>query len=313
MATKRFLTIAGLGVYLSLTALMGQAASVGTTAAAVLNTANTARNVSLGGAVTALADDPGVVYANPAGLASLQQVQGLLTHQGGLAQDYTENLNVAFPTSPEAGVFGASLVYHGMPALNDAGADVPAAEASDKLGMLSWAHSGDELLAGLAYGASVKFLSSVLGPYSASTVAADLGLLWACRPDASLGLAVRNAGMPMKFLDQADPLPLTVALAGKYALLASSQENLFLAAEADQSAESVTSVHVGAEFTYADTFAVRLGYISAPGSNEGLALGAGLKTGVGDYFIRLDYAYKIITYSDSSYEGLQMFTLGLIF
>jgi len=28
-------------------------------------------------------------------------------------------------TFNEAGVFGASLVYHGMPALNDAGADVP--------------------------------------------------------------------------------------------------------------------------------------------------------------------------------------------
>jgi hypothetical protein len=312
MKTNRFFLTLGLGICLSLPVFV-QAASVGTSAGTILETANTARNVALGGAVSALTDDPGVVYSNPAGLASIGRVEGLLTHQGGLAQDYTENLNVVFPYSPAVGVFGVSLVYHGMPALNDAGGDAPSVDVNDKLGMLTWAHTGDDLLAGLSYGATVKFLNSVLGTYSANAVAADLGVDWAFRPDFTVALAVRNAGTPMKFLDEADPLPLSVVLGGKYSLLASSQEALFVAAEVEQTSESVTGVHVGTEFSYADTFAARVGYTSEPGSNQGLALGAGLKTGVGSYFIRLDYAYKIITYSDSSYEGLQMFTLGFIF
>jgi hypothetical protein len=313
MKTNRLFLTAVLGLCSALPALSGQAASVGTTGGTLLVTANTARNVALGGAVSALADDPGVVYYNPAGLASLPRVETLLTHQGGLAQDYTENLNVAFPWSRETGVFAASLVYHGMPSLNDAGGDVPAVNVNDKLGMLSWAHNGDALLPGLAYGANVKFLNSVLGSYSASTVAVDLGVLWSALPQASVGLAVRNLGMPLKFVDEADPLPWRAALAGKYTLLKTEQERLFLAAEAEQTAEAVTGVHAGAEFTYAETFSARLGYAAAPGSNTGLSLGAGLKTGVGDYFIRLDYAYQVISYSDSSYEGLQMFTLGFIF
>ncbi len=292
--------------------LGAQAASVGTSGGLLLVTANTARNTALGGAGSTLTDDPGVVYYNPAGLYSIKRIKGLFTHQGGLGQDYTENLNIAFPWT-DLGVFGATLVYHGMPTLNDAGNDAPSVEANDKLFMASWARSGREWLSGLSYGVSLKFMNSVLGSYSANAVALDAGALWEAMPDVVVGLAVRNAGTPMKFDTEADPLPLRVALSGKYYLLSGTLENFFVVGEVEETTEAVTGVHLGAEFTYAETFSGRIGYTSAAGSNEGVALGVGLQTAVAAYNIRVDYAYKIITWSDTSYEGLQLFTLGLIY
>jgi hypothetical protein len=312
MKTLKTWTLGILAGGLALCTTPGWGASVGTSGGQILNTAETARYMALGNAGGCLDGDAGVVFFNPAGLYTLKRMQSLLTHESGLAQDYTENLVFAMPLE-NTGVMGATVLYHGMPSLNDAGEGVDSVDASDKLGMLSWAGSASPLLYGLAYGVNIKFLNSVLGPYSANALAADLGLAWKFSADAEVGLAFLNLGTSMKFDQEADPLPSRASLSGKYYLMNGSIDTLFVTGELDQTLEGSTAFRLGAEFSYADVFFGRVGYAAVPNSMEGISFGVGIQTNIAAYTIRIDYAYRIMTWSEDAFEGLQLVSLGLMY
>ena len=313
MMLKSFKYIALTLICLSLVVLHVpvQAQSVGTSSGLLFITANTARATALGGAGGTLTDDPGVMFYNPAGLTSITRSHGLFTHQTGIAEDYSEIVNFVLPLS-SYGTFGIAFVYHGMPDLNDA-INQPSVEVNDIMGMISVGRSGKELLNDFSYGLSVKFLNSVIGEYSANTFAADLGVQWKPSKDSLLGLSVVNLGMPMKFIDEADQLPLRFVLSGKYDLLTGFLEKFFIAMDIEQTLEEETRVHLGGEFVYSSILAGRLGYIIAPGSTDGLAFGLGIRTAIGAYSFRFDYSYKLTNWSNESLDGQHLFTVGLIY
>lgn len=305
--------LSGLLLALCLTGASGAfAASAGTSSGLIMSLADTARGQALSGATGTLTGDPGAVFDNPAVLHALDNAQGLFTHQTGLALDYSEIINFAFPV-PKVGGVGVSLVYHGMPPLDDAGAGVPTIDVNDTLVILSFGRAEPGLLAGLAWGLNLKFLNSVIGEYSANAFAADVGFLWEPWPQAAVGLAVKHAGTGLKFIEDASPLPLTVLVSGKYYAWQSRTESIFVVLDVEQTREMDTLFHLGSELEYAKTFFIRAGYGYAPWGANGLSVGLGVNPKVLGATLRFDYAYRLNAWSGDSFAGTQLITAGMLF
>ncbi|MCD4814476.1 PorV/PorQ family protein [bacterium] len=287
-----------------------QAASAGTSSGMLLLTADTARMNAMNQAGGTMTGDPGVVFYNPAGLHDLKQISSLFTHQTGLALDHTEILNIVFPVQGIGG-FGASFVYHGMEMLDDAGAGVAGINVSGKLAILSFGRLEPELLPGFAYGINLKLLNSVLGEYSANSFSADVGFQYQPLPEVMTGLSIKNMGTGLKYIDEEDSLPLRAILSGKYHLLQQDQKNLYIALDIEQTLEMDTYIHVGSEFSYAQTLFLRAGYTFAPEGTNGISFGLGVQTKVAGYVWHLDYAYRMNAWSDENYDGTQLVSLGI--
>jgi hypothetical protein len=298
--------VMGLGVQQS------WAASEGTSAGLLLVSASTARAAGLAGTGGTLVDDPTVVFYNPAGLATATNMAASFTHQTGLIEDYSETISFLLPVE-HVGVMGMSVVYHGMTALNDAGPGIPEVNVWDLLVMASFGRQGDDILEGFSYGGNIKFLNAVLGEYNASTVALDLGAHWKLSPESTVGLSIRNLGLPLVFIEEQDQLPIRFILSGRYDVLNQTREQLFVVADVEQTLENDTLVHMGTEFLYAQFFALRLGYKVAPESTDGLTFGLGLQVDLGGYKLLLNYAYQTVAWENSDMDGMNLVTLGVEF
>jgi hypothetical protein len=287
-------------------------ASEGTSAGLLLVSASTARASGMAGTGSTLVDDPTVVFYNPAGIANAKKMFASFTHQTGLIEDYSETISFMMPVE-QVGVVGMSMVYHGMTPLNDAGPGVPEVDVWDLLVMASFGRPGDDILKGFSYGGNIKFLNAVLGEYNASTVALDLGAHWKPSPESTVGLSIRNLGLPLVFIEAEDQLPIRFILAGRYDILNQQREQLFVATDIEQTLENDTILHLGTEFVYAQFFAVRLGYKVAPESTDGLTFGLGMNVDLGGYKLMVNYAYQTVAWENSDMDGTNLVTLGLEF
>jgi len=128
-----------------------------------------------------------------------------------------------------------------------------------------------------------------LGDGLATVFAFDLGLLYRMSSRLTWGLAVTNLGPKVLYSDagQSDELPRNFGLGFAYKLLQSDFYRLTVTAEMNKMLVGVddgfsqelkeTIFNGGAEFIYANIFAVRAGYIyDQEGNIKNLTLGAGL-------------------------------------
>lgn len=132
----------------------------------------------------------------------------------------------------------------------------------------------------LRLGLNLKLLRQSVYTATATGAALDLGLLYQLRPDLGLGAAVRQLGRMNELVQEATPLPRTVAAGLVYTGLPRTA----LSGEV-RHAEEGTTLHLGAEWQAAASLALRGGYQSAEG--RGLALGLGLERQTWT----LDYAF----------------------
>ena len=266
--------------------------------AAFLKIGTGARPEAMGGAYTALADDVHAVHYNPGGLAQLKHREFGFTHTQWLLDSSFDFLGFAQPTRLGALGVAMSRLDTGNQDARDANRRaIGGFSASDSVYTIGLSRNlgrGVFSLGALNLGVNAKFLESRIGSDSASTFALDLGAVH--RFDGlpmSLGLSVLNMGQGMKFIDQRDPLPLTVALGGAYRLGGLLHLALDVRYEPN---DRKTEVGVGTEYAVLPMFAVRAGYASqvvrSIGSGSasplsGLAGGFGLK--LGNY--RADYTF----------------------
>lgn len=157
---------------------------------------------------------------------------------------------------------------------------------------------GTQLSEKMSGGISAKLihshLSSVgagaeLGDGLATVFAFDLGLLYRMSSKLTWGLAVTNLGPKILYSDagQSDELPRNLGFGFAYKLLQSDFYRLMVTAEMNKLLVGVddgfsqeikeTIFNGGAEFLYANIFAIRAGYIyDQEGNVKNLTLGAGL-------------------------------------
>lgn len=249
----------------SLTSMAFGSSKVGTSGAQFLKVGVGGRATAMGGVYTGVADDVSAIYWNPGGLGGLKSKEFIYTYNKWF-QDITHQfVGGAVPTP--VGVFGLGITMLGMDDLEKRTADVETAEGTFKAQDMAIAVSyGKAITESLMLGGSVKMLSSKIDDESASAVAADLGALMKTGVQGlNVGLAITNLGGKYKFIDEGDPLPMTVKVGAGYKIL-----NDALTLAADVIYPNDNDVLFGAGVEYALKF----------GEGGALALRTGYKTGV---------------------------------
>jgi len=249
-----------------------------------------ARQVAMGAAGVALADDPaGVAWWNPSVLGFVGRPAVEMTYSAlvpGLANDVTYNyLNYLHPVEGW-GSFGVGMLFlsYGNIELTDTGGtqigNYTPIEFSPAV------YFGTQLLPDLAVGASVKYVRVQLAPSSyqgiGSTFGFDLGALYRI-PAARLdfGFNLQNMGPKLAFIDEdkADPLSRNIKVGAAWVPFTTKDFTLTLVEDFNQSlvnSEFRTYNH-GAELAFADQVAGRVGWVAdLTGDISGLSYGLGL-------------------------------------
>lgn len=244
-----------------------------------------ARALAMGGAYTAVADDLTAAVWNPAGLAGMPARELAFTHEDRPGRDRFEFAGFAAPT--KIGTFAVSgrhLSQGGLDGRDSLGRPTGGFSASDTAVELAYGAAPPK---GPRLGAAVRYIESRIADVSARGYSVDLGAnhrLAVLGPGvARLGLAIRNLGPKMTFLDEPSPLPLTVAAGAAYAL----PQGLTVALDYRSRPHASSSEgSLGAEWTRALSKdlagSLRAGADSSRRDLGGLAvlsLGAGLRLG----------------------------------
>lgn len=273
------------------------ASGAGTTAAPFLKAAMSPRAVAMAGAFSALADDSGAVFVNPAGLAQFDTREAAFDFSTYLQDAKMGNLSYAGHAGGNRFGFGATFMTVGgieKRGLTDsvgAVAELGDFSASDMAVTLAYARPDilPESLPGLDGGFSVKGIRSAIDDKTAFAAAVDAGFIYRATAKMKLALAVQNLGTEMKFEEESDPLPLCLRAGGLYKV----SPELNLGAEVAQYLQDEQFYpSLGAEYWFRKAFALRGGYkfgydTANLGAEVGLSLGFGVKvSGLG-----VDYAF----------------------
>lgn len=279
------------------------AAAPGTTAANFLKVGVGARPVALGETYTALSDDAHAIYYNPAGLAFLQRQEVATMHNKYFEGVHQQFAAYAYPHW-KLGTYAAAFSMLTVTPFDAYTAnDQPDGKVSARDMALHLAYARTVPFADrVAFGASGKFIHSKLASYSAASFALDGGLLWRQSEDDgwSAGVALRNVGAPMKFIDESFHLPLSghVGLAysgGAAPLWDDASWTLVLEGVGPRDRDPFGSL--GFEFRPVDAFSLRAGWRQSQDAGIGIAGGIGFtsleKGFVADWFpeLTLDYAF----------------------
>lgn len=258
-----------------------------------LNIGTGARPEALAGAYTALAEDVHALHYNPAGLAGMARPEAAATHAQWLLGSQFDFVGYGQPT--RFGTVGLSLSRLASGAIEGRGADrkkMTSYDAVDTAYALGLGRSAAGLLPGgrSRVGASAKLLERRVGDVSGSGLAFDLGIAHelSARP-LTVGLSVLNLGQGIRFLDQTDPLPLTVAAGVSARLSGVAAVSLDVRHDA---VGGTNDVAIGTEYAVLPGLALRAGYASETAIGHGSpigGLGGGLGLRLGRY--RADYAF----------------------
>ncbi|MDD5756908.1 MAG: PorV/PorQ family protein, partial [bacterium] len=219
MRNKRVLVIFMLLVMSLISVSAFASSKVGTTGAQFLKVGVGARATAMGGVYTGVADDVSALYWNPGGLGGIKSTEVIYTYNKWF-QDITHHfVGGAVPT--EFGVFGLGVTMLGMDDLEKRSGDTPDPEGTFKAQDMAIAFAyGTSVTENLMVGGSLKMLSSKIDDESASGMAVDLGALMKTGVQGlNVGFAVTNLGGEYKFIDEGDPLPMTIKLGAGYKVL----------------------------------------------------------------------------------------------
>lgn len=263
----------------------GAVAAPGETGFAFLKLGVGARAMGLGSAYVALADDPTAIYWNPAGLAAISGTQVTAMHNEWI-QDFRQ----------EFAAVGAHL-GPGTLGVGFAGFYSSEFEKRDDTGTLT-GHFGfndisltgayaAQVVPGLDAGLAVRYIREMIDQWDATAFTGDLGARYRLRDTGvSFGAAIQNIGGDPKFIDETFKIPLTWRVgAAASRPLPSLQGRGTLTAEVRKARADDAHFHAGAEYSYRDHIALRVGGKFGY-DDENLSFGLGLAKD----WVHFDYA-----------------------
>lgn len=261
-----------------------------------------ARALSLGGAFTALADDPSAGFWNAAGLSQIDQLQFSAAYSD-LALGRTYNYAgaaVPFGRSSSLGLSWINLSVSGIEG-RSGNSETPdfLFGTSEHALLLTYARRVNSMF---SLGTSVKMIYQQLYESDAMGVGFDFSMLLRPTNNLQLGLSIQDIGTTTRWnsgLTERFPLTYRAGLA----IFPTPQ--LALAVDAYQTRGGQAGFAVGAEYRTLNILPVRIGY-----TEQGIVGGAGLIVPLQAIDLHLDYAYgrdQII--GDESHK----FSLGVSF
>jgi hypothetical protein len=228
--------------------------------------------------------------SNPASVARISR-QEVQTSFGSYLQGY-QLFQLGYGYAGKSANFAVSLLRlaaGGFEGRDELGRESGSFSAEDRVisagaGKTLSSEGGD-----LSLGASVKYIGSRIEHESAGAFAADLGMVAVRQVKAlpcAFGLALKNVGSDMRFIEQSDPLPLSLSAGASVRFPAGFVINAF--AERPLRSEGV-EIGADAGYTLADMLAFRGAFSQAAGTQLGrLSAGMGLK--LRDF--EFDYAFS---------------------
>jgi len=275
------------------------ASDPGSTGANFLKINLAPRELAMGSVGIGLADGPGAMFTNPAGLGSIGYQNLSFFYNIWLEGMSAQYLSYIIPTG--IGNFGANVNYFAygkIQGYDTSGTETSNIEASDLCFLLSYGRS--EVLKGVSGGINFKVLQEKLEKEKAMAfgwdlgIKIDLGKSYNILRGVSLGCSVKNIGTGLKFDKEKAPLPLSygVGVGVKRELLG---EELNLGVDMNIPNDNSMYVGAGLEYWIKDIIAVRAGYNSKKDISNGLSLGIGIKADI----FSMNYAF--VDYGDLGY------------
>ncbi|MDH5768316.1 MAG: PorV/PorQ family protein [Nitrospirota bacterium] len=275
------------------------ASDPGSTGANFLKINLAPRELAMGSVGIGLADGPGAMFTNPAGLGSIGYQSLSFFYNIWLEGMSAQYLSYIIPTG--IGNFGATanyFAYGKIQGYDASGTETSNIDAYDLCFLLSYGRS--EILKGVSGGLNFKVLHEKLEKEKAMAfggdvgIKIDLGKSYNILKGVSLGCSVKNIGTGLKFDKEKAPLPLSygVGIGVKRELLG---EELNLGVDMNIPNDNSMYVGTGLEYWIKDIIAVRAGYNSKKDSSNGLSLGIGIKADI----FSMNYAF--VDYGELGY------------
>lgn len=323
-------TLSALVVFLLLaTGVFGMQNKVGTAGALFLKIGMDVRAAAMGDAGGALVGSASSAFGNPAGLAGVSEKQVFITDTEWIADIRLLGGAFAFPygLSGVVALSGVCVDYGSMPMVREAEADVVVEtfNPQDIAFGISYARRWTDRL---MVGGSVRYIDQAIADYHSRGVAFDFGTVYYTGfKTLRLAMSTNNFGPDMKFagtyVDKyyigtayvetqkefgTYDLPLNFRIALAYDFKMSSASKLTLALDATHPNDYSERLHLGAEYSWTETFFLRTGYtINAEEMGFSAGCGAKLSTSIGR--ATLDYAYTDF----GVFNGVHRFALGIAF
>ncbi len=269
----------------------------GETSAAFLKLTGGARAAGMGDCYIGLSDDVSACYFNPAGLAQLEQKEGLFMFLRPMTS--VESLVMSFGAIAiplPYGVFGGAFTYYSygeMDKITGATSDGDPIKdktwtAYDFAMSTSFAKNVKE---NLALGGSLKVVNGKIDDENGIAFAIDLGGLYKTPKNGlNIGVALKNLGSKMTYDNDPFGLPLSLKLGVSYDLFTIKNfPPILILSDLTIPNDNNLYIGMGIEYKPRDIFSIRLGYKTGP-EDEGKGITIGLGTEYSSY--NFDYAYQ---------------------
>ncbi len=296
---------------------------VGTTAAPFLGIGAGPKAIGMGGAFTAVANDPSALYWNPAGISRTGKTEILFEHTNYLINTGYNFFGavIAFDEDNAIGISITNLDYGTE--------DVTTVNSPDGTGE-KW--SAADWAVGITYSRNLTDRFSIAGTgkmvmqkiwrESATGWALDAGLLYITpfndlkiamdisnfgtdmqlsgedllvTYDPNQSMAGNNKKIPAQYYTNSYPMPLFFRIGLAMDVINSEDNRLTLAADAIHPSDNAENLNVGGEYAWNKLVFLRIGYkgLGIPDNQEGLTLGMGLSYQISyNLTFGLDYAYE---------------------
>jgi len=206
--TNKIVIMLALVVLLSQQGFVQEPIRVGTTSGEFLGVSYGAAATAMGDAYVAVVNDVTGIYWNPAGLSFMQQSEAMFTYQPWIADITTlfAGCGIVVPGigTIAMGAVGADYGQMDVTTVEDQDGTGEKFSVHDYAFSLSYAR---KLAQWFGFGASAKYISSVIWHETASAYAFDLGVLintpfFSSKGEGSglnIGMSLSNYGAPMKY------------------------------------------------------------------------------------------------------------------
>ncbi|MFW5955313.1 MAG: PorV/PorQ family protein [Rhodothermales bacterium] len=294
----------------------------GTTSAQFLKLGVGARPIALGGAFVAEASDLASVYWNPAGLGRMRG-SGVQLSQTRYLQDVSYNFAAVGVSLGTAGAVAASLIFLDSGEMPVRTIDQPDG-TGEQFRVQNFALQvsyGRALTDRFSIGGSMKFVQEQIWHSNASSVAFDIGTLYTTPyPRLRLGASFSNFGPKMRmsgrdimfsydpaprqdgnveivnseYETEQHPLPLLFRVGLSWDAVDTPDHRILMSTDAAHPNDNSQYVNMGAEYSFRQLIALRVGYrnLFEVDGEQGLTFGGGLDVRMDRTFrARIDYAY----------------------
>ena len=288
------------------------------TGVAILNQAQGVRQLGMGEVATGISDDAGAIYYNPAGLATVRNIELNAMYHQNIIDTRNEAVNLVYPLKKglilrnKASIGIGALAYQGgdiewiklNPDESIKSSEVVKAESDYQIGLCY----GEEVarLYGNTYaGIMVKWIQSTLvEEYTASAFGIDMGVLHKVG-GFGLGVAIQNIGTEMKFIEVGDSLPFTIRLGGSYERNIGKIVKVAGGVDGIKVKNEDMGCNIGGECWIGDILGIRAGYKIK--DEDKVSIGASIRY----KWVQLDYGYRMMDVFDNTHQASITLRMGL--